>query len=37
MLKDQISGAVSASFHIWTVMNAVLWHESWIAGREDCL
>jgi len=37
MLKDQISGAASASFHIWTVMNAVLWHESWIAGREDCL
>ncbi|HKF66462.1 MAG TPA: asparagine synthase C-terminal domain-containing protein, partial [Vicinamibacterales bacterium] len=37
MLKDQVSGAASASFHIWTVMNAVLWHESWIAGREDCL
>src|SRR5262252_7460968 len=34
MLKDQVSGAASASFHIWTVMNAVLWHESWIAGRE---
>jgi asparagine synthase (glutamine-hydrolysing) len=37
LLKDQIAGRVSASFHIWTVMNAVLWHASWIEGREDCL
>jgi asparagine synthase (glutamine-hydrolysing) len=36
MLKDQIAGRASASFHLWTVMNAVLWHESWIAGNEDC-
>jgi asparagine synthase (glutamine-hydrolysing) len=37
MLKDQIAGRASASFQLWTVMNAVLWHASWIEGREDCL
>ena len=37
LLKDQISGRQSVSFPIWTVMNAVLWHASWIEGREDCL
>jgi asparagine synthase (glutamine-hydrolysing) len=37
LLKDQIAGRASASFHLWTVMNAVLWHASWIEGREDCL
>jgi asparagine synthase (glutamine-hydrolysing) len=36
LLKDQIAGRASASFHVWTVMNAVLWHASWIEGREDC-
>ena len=29
--------AQSASFQLWTVMNAVLWHASWVEGREDCL
>jgi asparagine synthase (glutamine-hydrolysing) len=37
LLKDQIAGRVGASFQVWTVMNAVLWHASWIEGREDCL
>jgi asparagine synthase (glutamine-hydrolysing) len=37
LLGDQIAGRVGASFQIWTVMNAVLWHASWIEGREDCL
>ena len=37
MLKDQMAGRASASFQLWTVMNAVLWHASWIEGREDCL
>jgi asparagine synthase (glutamine-hydrolysing) len=37
MLKDQIAGRVGMSFQLWTVMNAVLWHASWIEGREDCL
>jgi asparagine synthase (glutamine-hydrolysing) len=36
LLKEQITGRAGASFHIWTVMNAVLWHASWIEGREDC-
>ena len=37
LLKDQIAGRAGASFQLWTVMNAVLWHASWIEGREDCL
>jgi asparagine synthase (glutamine-hydrolysing) len=37
LLKDQIAGRADASFHVWTVMNAVLWHASWVEGREDCL
>jgi asparagine synthase (glutamine-hydrolysing) len=36
MLKDQMAGRASASFQLWTVMNAVLWHASWIEGREEC-
>ena len=37
LLKNQISGFGGYSFHVWTVLNAVLWHESWIMGRTDCL
>jgi asparagine synthase (glutamine-hydrolysing) len=37
LLKDQIAGRAGVSFQLWTVMNAVLWHASWIEGREDCL
>src|SRR4051812_5241078 len=37
LLKDQIAGRANVSFQVWTVMNAVLWHASWIEGREDCL
>jgi asparagine synthase (glutamine-hydrolysing) len=36
MLKRQIAGSGGYSFQIWTVMNAVLWHASWVEGREDC-
>jgi len=36
LLQDQIAGRASASFQLWTVMNAVLWHASRIEGREDC-
>lgn len=36
LLDRQSSGAGGYSFHLWTVLNAVLWHESWIEGREDC-
>ena len=36
LLKAQINGAGGHSFHLWTVLNAVLWHASWLEGREDC-
>ena len=37
LLKRQIGGTGGYSFHLWTVLNAVLWHESWIGGNVDCL
>jgi asparagine synthase (glutamine-hydrolysing) len=37
LLQGQMHGRGGYSFHIWTVMNAVLWHASWVEGREDCL
>ncbi|MCU1385422.1 MAG: asparagine synthase (glutamine-hydrolyzing) [Acidobacteria bacterium] len=36
LLKRQMDGAGGYSFQLWTVLNAVLWHASWIEGREDC-
>jgi asparagine synthase (glutamine-hydrolysing) len=36
LLKAQIDGKAGYSFQLWTVLNAVLWHESWIDGNEDC-
>jgi len=36
LLRAQMSGAGGYSFQLWTVLNAVLWHASWIEGREDC-
>jgi asparagine synthase (glutamine-hydrolysing) len=36
LLRQQTSGSGGYSFHLWTVLNAVLWHESWIEGRADC-
>jgi asparagine synthase (glutamine-hydrolysing) len=36
LLRAQMNGVGGHSFHLWTVLNAVLWHESWIAGNEDC-
>jgi asparagine synthase (glutamine-hydrolysing) len=33
LLKDQVSGRTNYGFHLWTVLNAVFWHERWIAGR----
>jgi asparagine synthase (glutamine-hydrolysing) len=36
LLKQQMDGGGGHSFHLWTVLNAVLWHESWIAGNPDC-
>ena len=37
LLRRQMAGGGGYSFHLWTVMNAVLWHASWIEGHEDCL
>jgi len=36
LLQAQMSGSGGHSFQLWTVLNAVLWHASWIEGREDC-
>jgi asparagine synthase (glutamine-hydrolysing) len=36
LLQAQMNGTGGYSFHLWTVLNAVLWHASWIEGREDC-
>jgi asparagine synthase (glutamine-hydrolysing) len=36
LLRAQMNGAGGYSFQLWTVLNAVLWHASWIEGREDC-
>jgi len=36
LLKGQMAGRGGYSFHLWTMMNAVLWHASWIEGNEDC-
>ena len=36
LLQAQMTGAGGYSFQLWTVLNAVLWHASWIEGREDC-
>jgi asparagine synthase (glutamine-hydrolysing) len=36
LLLQQTGGSGGYSFHLWTVLNAVLWHESWIEGRADC-
>jgi asparagine synthase (glutamine-hydrolysing) len=36
VLRKQMAGQGGYSFQIWTVMNAVLWHASWIEGNEDC-
>jgi asparagine synthase (glutamine-hydrolysing) len=36
LLRAQMEGSGGYSFQLWTVMNAVLWHASWIEGNEDC-
>src|SRR5215468_4841716 len=34
LLNQQMNGGGGHSFQLWTVLNAVLWHTSWIEGRE---
>lgn len=36
LLNHQMNTGGGYSFHLWTIMNAVLWHECWIEGRHDC-
>jgi len=36
LLEAQMNGSGGHSFQLWTVLNAVLWHASWLEGREDC-
>ena len=36
LLKAQMTGSGGYSFQLWTVLNAVLWHASWLEGRADC-
>ena len=36
LLRHQLGPGGGYSFHLWTVLNAVLWHESWVDGKEDC-
>jgi asparagine synthase (glutamine-hydrolysing) len=35
-LDRQQSGRGAHGFELWTILNAVLWYESWIVGRKDC-
>ncbi len=37
MLKQQSSGSGGQGFHLWTILNAVLWYDVWIEGNKDCL
>lgn len=34
LLKRQCDGSGGYSFHLWTVLNAVLWYDSWVEGKE---
>ncbi|QPJ65312.1 MAG: asparagine synthase (glutamine-hydrolyzing) [Candidatus Nitrohelix vancouverensis] len=36
LIRHQMKQGGGYSFHIWTVMNAVLWHEYWVEGKADC-
>jgi asparagine synthase (glutamine-hydrolysing) len=36
LLQAQMNGSGGYSFQLWTVLNAVLWHASWLEGRADC-
>jgi asparagine synthase (glutamine-hydrolysing) len=36
MLEGQMTTRGGYSFHLWTVLNVVLWYESWVMGRREC-
>jgi asparagine synthase (glutamine-hydrolysing) len=33
LLRAQVEGRINYGFHLWTIMNAVFWHERWIERR----
>ncbi len=35
LMRAQTQGGGGHSFHLWTVLNAVLWHERWISRSGD--
>ncbi|MAF96899.1 MAG: asparagine synthase (glutamine-hydrolyzing) [Rhodospirillaceae bacterium] len=35
MLREQTSRGGGNGFHLWTILNAVLWHAHWVEGRAD--
>lgn len=37
LLEKQKQGSSNYSFHLWTVLNAVLWYEVWINNNSACL
>jgi asparagine synthase (glutamine-hydrolysing) len=36
LLDRQTTHGGGWSFQLWTLLNAMIWHESWIVGRDDC-
>jgi len=32
LLRNQVEGRINSGFHLWTIMNAVLWYEHWMDG-----
>lgn len=36
LLEKQRTSGGGYSFHLWTVMNALIWHKYWVEGHEDC-
>ena len=37
MLAPQIDGSKNSRFHVWAVLNAIMWHAYRIEGRKNCL
>jgi asparagine synthase (glutamine-hydrolysing) len=35
LLRAQTEGGGGRSFQLWTILNAVLWHERWISRSKD--
>jgi asparagine synthase (glutamine-hydrolysing) len=36
LIETETGPGSGHSFQLWTVLNALIWYESWIEGREDC-